>query len=186
MRFTACSLPGLLIVEPAVFEDSRGYFFEAFNERSFRENGVACDFVQDNQSRSSAGVIRGLHYQVNPFAQSKLVRVLDGSIRDVTVDIRKGSPTYGQHFSIELSAGNRKQLLIPKGFAHGFSVLSETAVVLYKCDHYYQKESERGIRFDDETLRIDWGVAKSAAIVSEKDAALPLFRDCETNFTFAS
>ncbi|MDB5253724.1 MAG: dTDP-4-dehydrorhamnose 3,5-epimerase [Flaviaesturariibacter sp.] len=186
MRFTACSLPGLIVVEPSVFEDSRGFFFEAFNSRAFRENGIGCAFVQDNQSRSTAGVIRGLHFQVNPHAQAKLVRVLEGAIRDVTVDLRKGSPTYGQHFAIELSADNKKQLMIPDGFAHGFSVLSETAVVLYKCDQYYHRESERGIRFDDPSLGIDWGIDASSAVVSEKDAALPLFRDCETNFNFAT
>src|SRR6185436_19700472 len=149
MPFITTELPGLLVFEPKVFEDSRGYFFESYNENIFQQQGIQCRFVQDNQSSSSYGVIRGLHYQLNPHAQTKLVRVLEGSILDVVVDIRKGSPSFGQVFVVELSAENKKQLLIPKGFAHGFSVLSETAIVFYKCDAFYQRESEKGIRFDD-------------------------------------
>ena len=184
MPFLTCDLKGLVIVEPVVFEDSRGYFFEAYNEQQFVQNGIDCHFVQDNQSRSSYGVIRGLHYQLNPFAQAKLVRVLEGKILDVAVDIRKSSPTYGKHFSIELSAENKKQLFIPAGFAHGFSVLSETAIVLYKCDSFYNKQSEGGIRFDDPGLNIDWKIDPEKAIVSEKDLNLPQFNRSVSNFEY--
>lgn len=182
MAFTRTQLEGLMIVEPALFEDARGYFFEAYNERTFLKNGVDVRFVQDNQSKSSYGVIRGLHYQMNPNAQTKLVRVLEGKILDVAVDIRKASGTYGQHFSIELSSENKKQLFIPAGFAHGFSVLSETAIVLYKCDAFYNKEAEGGIRFDDPRLAIDWNIEGSQNIVSEKDMQLPFLEDARTNF----
>lgn len=182
MPFLTCSLQGVIIVEPIVFEDSRGYFFEAYNEKLFHENGINCLFVQDNQSHSGYGVIRGLHYQLNPHAQSKLVRVLEGKILDVAIDIRKNSPTYGQYFSIELSSANKKQLFIPAGFAHGFSVLSETATVLYKCDAFYSKQSEAGIRFDDADLNIDWKVEKGKEIISEKDLQLPPFKNATINF----
>lgn len=184
MNFETCSIPGLVVITPKVFADSRGYFFEAYNRLPFEQGGVAAHFVQDNQSNSTRGVIRGLHYQLNPHAQAKLVRVLEGCIRDVAVDVRKGSPTFGQHFAIDLSADNRKQLFIPAGFAHGFSVLSETATVLYKCDGYYSKESEGGIRFDDPVLNIDWGVDTASAVVSDKDLQLPLFNESISNFTF--
>ena len=184
MPFLTCDLKGLIIIEPVVFEDSRGYFYEAYNEQQFVQNGIDCHFVQDNQSRSSYGVIRGLHYQLNPFAQAKLVRVLEGTILDVAVDIRKNSPTYGRHFSIELSSGNRKQLFIPAGFAHGFSVLSETAVVFYKCNSFYNKESEGGIRFNDPGLEIDWKIDPANAIVSDKDTNLPLFTESLSNFEY--
>src|SRR6266545_3890472 len=152
MPFIETGLPGLLIFEPTVYNDSRGFFFEAYNEKMFGGAGVETRFVQDNQSRSTYGVIRGLHYQVPPFAQSKLVRAIVGAILDVAVDIRKGSPTYGKVFSVELSAENKKQLFIPGGFAHGFSVLSEAAEVLYKCDQFYNKASEGGILYNDPTL----------------------------------
>ncbi|HEX2533973.1 MAG TPA: dTDP-4-dehydrorhamnose 3,5-epimerase [Chitinophagaceae bacterium] len=185
MNVATCALKGILIIEPKVFEDSRGYFFEAYNEAVFRQAGITASFLQDNQSRSSFGVIRGLHYQLHPHAQAKLVRVLRGTILDVVVDIRKDSPTLGQHFSIELSAGNRKQLYIPHGFAHGFSVLSETAEVLYKCDSLYHRESEGGIRYDDPALGIDWKLDTGNATVSEKDRALPLFAEHVSNFTFS-
>ena len=184
MTFTACELPGLIVCEPNVFSDSRGYFFETYNQALFQKNGIDSNFVQDNQSWSSQGVIRGLHYQLNPYAQAKLVRVLEGVILDVAVDIRRGSPTFGKHFSIELSAENKKQLFIPAGFAHGFSVLSETASVLYKCDQFYNKQSEGGIRFDDPELNIDWGVDLKQAVVSEKDIELPFLKDCVTNFQY--
>jgi dTDP-4-dehydrorhamnose 3,5-epimerase len=184
MPFTKTSLEGVLIFEPKVFQDDRGYFFEAYNANGFAAEGVDIKFVQDNQSKSSYGVIRGLHYQLNPFAQSKLVRVLEGSIIDVAVDIRKGSPTYGQHFSIELTAENKKQLLVPAGFAHGFSVTSETAVVMYKCDQFYSKESEGGIRFDDPALGINWKIEAANAIVSEKDRVLPTLENCLNTFTY--
>ncbi len=175
MPFLPTDINGLLVFEPKVFEDSRGYFYEAYNEQTFNNAGVHYKFIQDNQSKSSYGVIRGLHYQLAPFAQTKLVRVLEGKIIDVAVDIRKGSPTFGKHVAIELSADNKKQLLIPAGFAHGFSVLSETAIVLYKCDAFYSKESERGIRFDDPEISINWMIDPSRATVSEKDLELPSF-----------
>jgi dTDP-4-dehydrorhamnose 3,5-epimerase len=186
MPFHTTDIQGLLIIEPRVFEDSRGYFFEAYNEQTFHEAGIEMKFVQDNQSKSGYGVIRGLHFQRKPYAQTKLVRVLEGKILDVAVDIRKGSPTYGQSFSIELSAENKKQLFIPAGFAHGFSVLSETAIVLYKCDALYNKESEGGIIYSDEALGIDWKVPADKAIISDKDQLLPLFAECQHNFEFAS
>ena len=184
MSFIPTHIPGLKIFEPKIFEDKRGYFFESFNEETFRREGIDVRFVQDNQSKSSYGVIRGLHYQLNPHAQTKLVRVLEGTILDVVVDIRKGSPTYGQVFELELSAENKKQLLIPKGFAHGFSVLSEIAVVFYKCDAVYHKDSENGIRFDDPLLNIDWKIPGKNAVVSEKDLLLPRLDDCKNNFEF--
>jgi len=184
MPFQPTDFPGLFVFEPKVFEDSRGYFFESYNENIFREQGIDIRWVQDNQSSSTFGVIRGLHYQLPPFAQSKLVRVLRGKILDVAVDIRKGSPTYGKSFSKVLSAKNKKQLLIPKGFAHGFSVLSEKAEVLYKCDSYYNKESEGGIIYNDPSLHIDWQIPAENAIVSEKDNALPLLADCNNTFVF--
>ena len=184
MPFLTTEIPDLLIFEPKVFADSRGYFFESYNEKIFEQQGVNIRFVQDNQSSSSYGVIRGLHYQLNPYAQTKLIRVLSGKILDVAVDMRKGSPAFGQHFDIELSAENKKQLLIPKGFAHGFSVLSETAEVLYKCDEFYNKSSEGGIRFDDPALNINWRVPADKAIVSDKDKVLPGLAACENNFIF--
>lgn len=175
-------IPDLLIFEPVVYKDNRGYFFESYNEQTFSKEGLRYRFVQDNQSFSNYGVIRGLHYQLDPHAQTKLVRVLQGRILDVAVDLRRSSPTYGKSFAAELSSGNKRQLLIPRGFAHGFSVLSETAEVSYKCDGLYHKESEGGIRFDDPQLRIDWQIPPGTAIVSDKDLALPLFSDCRNNF----
>ncbi|MFV8327786.1 dTDP-4-dehydrorhamnose 3,5-epimerase [Flavobacterium sp. ZS1P14] len=172
----------LVIITPTVFEDSRGYFFEAYNQTKFHENGINYQFIQDNQSFSKRGVIRGLHLQINPFAQAKLVRVLQGEILDVAVDLRKNSSTYGQHFSVLLSSDNKKQLMVPHGFAHGFSVLSETASVLYKVDQLYHKESERGIRYDDATLAIDWQVNPGEIIVSEKDLILPNFNQIDWIF----
>jgi dTDP-4-dehydrorhamnose 3,5-epimerase len=186
MPFTEVSIPGLLVFEPAVFADSRGFFFESYNERSFAAQGVTDRFVQDNQSKSEYGVVRGLHYQLNPYAQTKLVRVLVGSILDVAVDIRKNSPTYGQVFSIELSADNKKQLYIPKGFAHGFSVLSETAEVLYKCDNFYNKESEGGILLNDPELNIDWKIPADKMIVSGKDKQNSSFAGIQVNFEFGA
>jgi dTDP-4-dehydrorhamnose 3,5-epimerase len=182
MPFTQTDFEGLFIFEPRVFEDSRGYFFESYNEAIFHEAGVKNKFVQDNQSFSKYGVVRGLHYQLNPHAQCKLVRVLQGCILDVAVDIRKNSPTFGKYFSIELSSDNKKQLLIPHGFAHGFSVLSATAAVMYKCDALYSKESEGGIIFNDADIAIDWKIPESDTIVSEKDMALPTFKNCKNNF----
>jgi len=184
MPIIQTDFPGLIIFEPTVIKDSRGYFFESYSERVFQEAGINTRFVQDNQSKSSFGVIRGLHYQLNPHAQTKLVRVLSGAILDVAVDIRTGSPTYGKAFSIELSSENNKQLLIPKGFAHGFSVLSETAEVMYKCDAFYNKESEAGIIYNDASLNIDWQIPADKAIISEKDQQQPLLVNCKNNFVF--
>jgi len=182
MNIETTPIQDLVIIKPVVFEDDRGYFMESFNQQSLQEAGININFVQDNQSFSKRGTLRGLHYQNPPFAQTKLVRVLQGEIMDVAVDIRKNSPTYGQHFAIQLSAENNKQLLIPQGFAHGFSVLSETAVVLYKCDQFYNKASEGGIRFDDPALNIDWGIDLKTAIVSEKDLELPGITECNSGF----
>ena len=184
MPFIETGFPGLLIFEPVLYEDSRGYFYESYNEQTFEQEGINIRFVQDNQARSSYGVIRGLHYQLEPYAQAKLVRVLAGKILDVVVDIRKGSPKFGQVYCIELSAENRKQLFIPKGFAHGYSVLSETAEVLYKCDGFYNKESEGGILLSDGDLKIDWKVPVDKAIISAKDKLYPSFKDCKNNFVF--
>ena len=173
MIFEKTAIADLIVVEPSVYKDDRGYFFEAFNKEQFEKNGLHYDFIQDNQSFSKRGVIRGLHFQIGSFAQTKLVRVLEGEILDVAVDLRADSATYGQHFSIVLSAENKKQLLVPAGFAHGFSVLSESASVLYKVDQLYHKDSERGIRYDDPSLHIDWQVDSDEIIVSEKDLILP-------------
>ncbi len=184
MPFIKTDFPGLLVFEPAVFEDSRGYFFESYNEKVFQQEGISSHWVQDNQSSSTYGVIRGLHYQLPPYAQSKLVRVLRGKILDVVVDIRKGSPTFGKSYSKVLSAKNKRQLLIPKGFAHGFSVLSEKAEVLYKCDEFYNKQSEAGIFYNDPELNIDWHIPAEYAVVSDKDRILPVFAECNNNFEF--
>ncbi len=184
MPFIKTDFPGLLIFEPKVFEDDRGYFFESYNEKLFTAEGIEIKFVQDNQAKSSYGVIRGLHYQLNPYAQIKLMRVLSGTILDVAVDIRKGSPTYGKVFTLELSAESKKQLLIPKGFAHGYSVLSETAEVLYKCDEFYHKECEGGIMYNDPALNINWQIPADKAIVSEKDKYHPGLNNCINNFSF--
>ncbi len=184
MAFIKTDFPGLIIIEPTVFKDSRGYFFESYNEKDFIAEGIDIKFVQDNQSKSSYGVIRGLHYQLMPHAQTKLIRVLSGSILDVVVDIRKGSPKFGKTFSLELSAENNKQLLIPKGFAHGFSVLSQTAEVMYKCDAFYNKESEAGILFNDASLNIDWMIPEDKAIISDKDLIHPSIVNCKNNFVF--
>jgi dTDP-4-dehydrorhamnose 3,5-epimerase len=177
-------LPGLLIIEPKVFEDFRGYFFESFNRKDLMDAGVEAQFVQDNQSLSQYGVLRGLHYQLAPYAQSKLVRVLHGSVWDVAVDIRKNSPTFGKHFGIELNADNKIQLFIPQGFAHGFTVTSPTAVFFYKCDCFYNPEAERGIRFNDPDLAIPWPIAENEAIISAKDKVLPLFKQATMNFMY--
>ena len=184
MPFKTCDIPGLLIFEPAVYKDDRGYFFESYNEETFRRQGIDIRFVQDNQSHSRYGVIRGLHYQLDPHAQTKLVRVIQGRVLDVAVDIRKGSPTFGKYMAIELSAENKLQFLIPRGFAHGFSVLSETADLAYKCDGLYSKDSEGGIRYDTPELNIDWQVPLDKAIVSSKDLELPVFSDCRNNFQY--
>lgn len=182
MPFIKTNFPNLLIFEPTVFEDSRGYFFESYNEKHFAAEGLSIKFVQDNRALSAYGVIRGLHYQLAPHAQTKLVSVLSGSILDVVVDIRKDSPTYGKVFAIELSAENKKQLLVPRGFAHGYSVLSKSAEVFYKCDAFYHKEAEGGIIYNDALLNIDWKIPADKAIISDKDLQYPSFADCKNNF----
>ena len=185
MKLITTDIEGVYIIEPRLFEDERGYFFEAFSKRKFTElTGIATRFVQDNESRSIRGVVRGLHFQPPPFAQSKLVRVVRGKILDVAVDIRRGSPTYGKHISVELSEHNHRMLFIPRGFAHGFSVLEGDAIVEYKCDNYYNPETEGAIRWDDPTLAIDWHIATNEAIVSAKDKANPLFEECSTLFDY--
>lgn len=184
MPFTKTSIPGLLVFEPAIFEDSRGYFFESYNEKIFLAEGININFVQDNQAKSGYGVIRGLHFQLAPYAQTKLIRVLTGSILDVVVDTRIGSPAFGQVYALELSAENKKQLLVPKGFAHGYSVLSETAEVLYKCDEFYNKQAEGGLLYNDPALKIDWQITPGKEIVAEKDLLHPGLAECKNNFVF--
>ena len=178
MKIRETHIPGLLVIEPDVYGDSRGYFFESFSARKFEEmTGIKTEFVQDNESRSSYGVVRGLHMQLPPHSQAKLVRVVDGRVLDVAVDLRKDSPTFGQHFSIELSGENHLQVYIPKGFAHGFSVLSEEAVFQYKCDEYYAPESESAIAWDDQDLDIDWKVPAEDVVLSQKDRNHPTFNE---------
>ena len=169
-------IEGLLILEPKVFKDPRGFFYESYHKEELSRKGIGYEFIQDNQSRSSFGVIRGLHFQKEPYAQAKLVHVSEGAIFDVAVDIRPGSPSYGHWFGIELSAENFLQLLIPGGFAHGFSILSDQATVQYKCDQYYRPESESGIRFNDPDLQIDWRIDPGKAVISEKDRILPYLK----------
>jgi len=182
MKIIETPFSDLIIIEPRVYEDERGYFFESYNKHKHEENNLNYNFIQDNQSKSSYGVIRGLHFQLAPYAQTKLIRVLEGTILDVAVDLRKTSLTFGKVFSVELSSENKKQLLIPKGFAHGFSVLSEFAVVFYKCDEFYNKSSEGGIIYNDDYLNIDWKIEKYAEKVSDKDKLLPLFSNAQNNF----
>jgi dTDP-4-dehydrorhamnose 3,5-epimerase len=174
MIVTETKLRGCFEVEPTIFEDDRGYFFESFNQNTFNDQlGLNIIFVQDNESFSSKGVLRGLHFQAGKYAQAKLVRVIKGKVMDVVVDVRRNSSTFGQHIAKELSEDNKKQLFIPRGFAHGFVVLSDTAIFSYKCDNFYNKASERGIIYNDKTLKIDWGLKKRELIVSEKDCLLP-------------
>lgn len=173
MKFIETAIDGVFIIEPRIFEDDRGYFFESYNEAVFADAGITCRFVQDNQSMSHYGVVRGLHGQRGDHAQAKLVRVLQGKVLDVAVDVRRGSATFGKHVAVELSSDNNRQFFIPRGLLHGFSVLSETAVFSYKCDNLYCKESEYGIRYDDIELGIDWKVLANDIVVSEKDLLLP-------------
>lgn len=182
MNIIKTSIEGLLIIEPRVFEDARGYFLESFSERTFTEQVAPVHFVQDNESMSTYGVVRGLHFQRPPFTQTKLVRCVVGSVLDVAVDLRRDSATYGQHVAVELSADNHRQLFIPKGFAHGFAVLSPTAIFQYKCDEFYHPESEGGISLDDPALGIDWRIPLDSAIRSEKDRRHPLLCDFESPF----
>lgn len=178
MRIEKTILEGCYLVHDTVFGDDRGYFFESFNRKTFLEqSGLAIDFVQDNQSRSQKGVLRGLHFQEGEFAQAKLVRVLQGRVLDVAVDLRKDSSTFGRHLAVELSGDGHTQFFVPRGFAHGFVVLSEEAVFFYKCDNYYNKQSERGITFNDPQLSIDWMLPQEELLLSEKDAALPTLHD---------
>lgn len=174
MKIVETEIQGLFIIEPDVYGDSRGYFFESFNKRRFEEQtGINMDFVQDNESRSTYGVVRGLHFQRPPHAQAKLVRVVSGRVLDVAVDLREGSPTYGRHMAVELSGENHRQVFIPKGFAHGFSVLSEEAVFQYKCDDYYAPETEGAVAWDDPDIAIDWRIPADKMILSEKDKKHP-------------
>ena len=177
MDIRVTDIEGLLILKPRVFSDKRGYFFESFRKSTLEAAGITNSFIQDNQSRSEYGVIRGLHFQREPHAQAKLLRVLEGTIYDVAVDIRRDSSTFGEWFGLEISQANQLQLLIPAGFAHGFSVLSDYATVFYKCDAYYNPESESGIRYNDPSLKIDWKVDYSLAKISEKDQGLPYLKD---------
>lgn len=182
MEIIRTKLDGVVIIEPKIFRDSRGYFFESFSQREFEEKVCKINFVQDNESMSSYGVMRGLHFQRPPFTQAKLVRCVKGSVLDVAVDIRKDSPTYGQHVAVELTEDNHYQMFIPHGFAHGFSVLSETAVFQYKCDQFYHPESDAGISILDKSLGIDWRIPTYKAILSDKDTRHPLFKDFVTPF----
>ena len=180
------NIEGVVIIEPKIFKDARGYFFESFSKREFDEKVAKVDFVQDNESCSSYGVMRGLHFQRPPFAQAKLVRCVRGQVLDVAVDIRKGSPTYGKHVSCLLTEDNHRQFFIPRGFAHGFAVLSDTAVFQYKCDNYYHPEADGGISIVDPSLGIDWGIALEEAVLSDKDKNHPLLKDFESPFVFKS
>jgi dTDP-4-dehydrorhamnose 3,5-epimerase len=175
MPFTETHIEGLVVFEPQVWGDERGYFFEAFNEKTFQAAGITRPFVQDNQARSTRGVLRGLHYQVGAYAQAKLVRVIEGEVLDVALDLRERSATYGQWYSIRLSADNKKQLYVPRGFAHGYVVLSDTAEFFYKCDNFYSKENEGGVLFNDSQLAIDWQIGAEEVMLSEKDKVLPAF-----------
>ena len=182
MEIIKTPIEDLLIIEPRVFEDSRGYFFESFSQREFNEKVFPIVFVQDNESKSSYGVMRGLHFQRPPFTQSKIVRCVKGAVLDVAVDIRKGSPTYGQHVAVELTEDNHRQFFISKGFAHGFSVLSETAIFQYKCDEFYHPEADGGISIIDTSLGIDWRIPVEKAILSEKDTKHPLLAEFDSPF----
>ncbi len=187
MEVIKTAIDGVLIIEPRVFKDSRGYFFESFSKREFDEKvgailGHTINFVQDNESMSSYGVMRGLHFQKMPYTQSKLVRCVKGAVLDVAVDIRKGSPTFGQHVAVELTEDNHRQFFIPRGFAHGFAVLSETAVFQYKCDEFYHPEADGGICIKDESLGIDWKIPVEKAVLSEKDMKHPCLKDAESFF----
>ena len=182
MEIIKTPIPDLVIIKPRVFSDARGFFFETYNEKTYQEAGINLHFCQDNQSKSSYGVIRGLHYQLNPHSQSKLVSVVLGAVWDVAVDLRASSPTYGQWYGVELTEENHLQFLIPQGFAHGFSVLTETAVFSYKCDNFYSPTLERGIMYNDPALAIDWKIPADKAVISEKDTKHQLFKDAEKNF----
>lgn len=184
MEVIKTDIEGVVILEPRLFEDERGYFFEAFSEREFAEKVRECHFVQENEAYSTYGVVRGLHFQRPPHAQSKLVRVVKGRVLDVVVDIRKGSPTFGKHIAVELSAENHRQLFIPRGFAHGYSVLSEEALLEYKCDNYYAPASEGAILWNDPALGVDWQIPSESVILSDKDLKNPALAECEALFNY--
>lgn len=184
MKVIKTKIDGVIVIEPKVFKDARGYFFESFSQKDFEEQVRKINFVQDNESMSSYGVMRGLHFQRPPYTQSKLVRCVKGRVLDVAVDIRKGSPTYGQHVAVELSEDNHLQFFIPRGFAHGFAVLSESAVFQYKCDNFYAPEADGGINIKDESLNIDWQIPMSSAILSEKDLKHACLKDFNSPFDY--
>lgn len=184
MEVIKTDIEGVVIIEPCVFGDARGYFFESFSQKEFDRKVCGTVFVQDNESRSCYGVLRGLHFQLPPFAQAKLVRCVRGRVLDVAVDIRKGSPTYGKHISCELSEDNHRLFFIPRGFAHGFSVLSETAIFQYKCDNYYAPQSEGALQWNDKDLNINWLIPEDHVILSEKDKNHPVFKDFDSPFVF--
>ena len=182
MEVVETNIEGVIIIEPRIFKDDRGYFFESFSQREFEEKVCKTTFVQDNESKSVYGVLRGLHFQKPPFAQSKLVRVIKGAVLDVAVDIRKGSPTFGQYVSVELTGDNHRQFFIPRGFAHGFSVLSEEVIFQYKCDNFYSPQSEGAIAWNDPDLNIDWRIPVEEVILSEKDSKHPKLKDLQCVF----
>lgn len=182
MKITETSIKGLLIIEPHVFADGRGYFFESYSKAKFADAGITIDFVQDNQSFSQKGTIRGLHAQTAPHAQAKLVRVIQGRALDVAIDVRKGSPTYGKYETIELTGDNQLQFLIPEGFLHGFATLEDNTIFTYKVNNYYSKECEVGVKWNDPTLAINWGIAEGSELISPKDAVLPQFADFVSPF----
>jgi dTDP-4-dehydrorhamnose 3,5-epimerase len=182
MNVIQTEIPGVVIIEPRIFGDSRGYFFESFSEKNFKEQVADVDFVQDNESKSCYGVVRGLHFQKPPYAQAKLVKVVKGRVLDVAVDLRKGSPTYGKHVAVELTEENHRQFFVPRGFAHGFAVLSEEAVFQYKCDNYYAPQAEGALAWDDPDVAIDWGVPAESVILSEKDSRHPKLKDLDSPF----
>ena len=184
MKVTETGIEGLLIIEPDIYKDNRGYFYESYNKDSMSDYGIHTEFVQDNISHSKYGVLRGMHYQMEPYAQAKLVRVLSGEVLDVAVDIRKESPTFGKWMSVVLSAENKRQFYIPRGFAHGFLVRSESADFFYKCDNFYSKEHESGFRFDDATININWDFDLNKIILSDKDEQLPGMQEAANNFDY--
>lgn len=184
MEVLKTAIEGVVIIEPKVFQDARGYFFESFSQREFEEKVRKINFVQDNESMSSYGVMRGLHFQRPPFTQSKIVRCVKGAVLDVAVDIRKGSPTYGQHVAVELTEENHRQFFVPRGFAHGFAVLSETAVFQYKCDNFYAPQADGGISIKDDSLGIDWKIPTENALLSEKDMKHILLKDFDSPFNY--
>ncbi len=182
MKIIKTKIEGLLIIEPRVFKDDRGYFFESYHNERYKKEGIVADFIQDNEAFSTYGVVRGLHYQLGPFSQAKLVRVIKGRVLDVAVDLRKNSPTFGEWVAVELNEDDKIQFFVPRGFAHGYSVLSETAIFAYKCDNVYNPESERGIKLNDTKLNIDWKIPFEKQVISSKDKILPKFDNAEMNF----